>query len=124
MAAERAQDPDKGTYDFPGGFIEPGETFEQGIVREIDEELGVQPDSIHHMTRLSSFPTKYKYGPEIYSNLVEVYIAELDDGATIVATDDVAQARWISEDEVDDIPWARGHHRENAPKAFKHFRDK
>ena len=42
LFSERANEPRKGKFDFPGGFLEFGEDAYQAAQREIKEELGVR----------------------------------------------------------------------------------
>ena len=37
----RANEPSKGTWAFPGGRVEPDETSEEAIIREVMEETGL-----------------------------------------------------------------------------------
>lgn len=65
-----------GTLDLVGGFVEPMETFEEGLRRESFEELGVEL-SIKTMEYFGSFATPYIFHDIHYSVLVPVFIVTL-----------------------------------------------
>ncbi len=44
LVARRGEEPARGTLDLIGGFVDPGESCEQAICREIEEETG------HHLS--------------------------------------------------------------------------
>ena len=47
----------KGEVSFPGGRVDPGESFEQTAVREAHEEVGLHPDSVDLVGRLDPLAT-------------------------------------------------------------------
>ena len=48
LLLERNEDPFKGSLDTPGGFVEPGETAEFALKREIKEELNFEVEDLKY----------------------------------------------------------------------------
>jgi 8-oxo-dGTP diphosphatase len=46
LVARRAREPMIGRFSLPGGAVEVGETLEEAVARELDEEVGVEADIV------------------------------------------------------------------------------
>ena len=82
LVVVRAEEPEKGTWDLPGGFADPGESIEESVRREVREELGLE---IASMRYLCSYPNTYEYGGIVpYFNttltLQKIYMQLYDSG--------------------------------------------
>ena len=49
MLVKRGVEPHYGKLDLPGGFVDPGETAEDAVRRELSEELGLKVRSMPRM---------------------------------------------------------------------------
>ncbi len=86
LIAIRKNDPAKDTWDLPGGFVDPDETIEECLVREIVEELNIE---ITEAEYFCSFPNKYQYKGITYSTIDLTFICKVEDFSLLKAADDV-----------------------------------
>jgi NAD+ diphosphatase len=89
LLSRRAIDPFRGKWDVLGGFIEPFETAEEGAVREVREEAGLE---VEIEIYLGSFLDHYGTTDEVTLNLVfasHVVAGKQD------PRDDVAELHWV-----------------------------
>ena len=115
LITKRAKDPEKGRYDIPGGFLKAGEEALEGLRRELKEELGVEIE-----VTADDFvqATPHEYGPEGDYTLALGFFARIASGEP-QAMDDVEELKWVSLEELDDIPFAWEHDRTLVRRALE-----
>lgn len=86
-----------GRWEFPGGKVEPGESPEQALAREIREELGVDVRIGRWLARGHAIGARRPL-------VLDVYAARIVDG-TVHAVEH-AEVRWVGEAELDGLAWA------------------
>lgn len=93
LVSRRAFSPAQGTLDLPGGFVDPGETIEQGMAREIKEETGCDVASMEY---LFSLPNKYIFSGFEVPTADCFFLCRLAAGAVPTASDDAAALKWVN----------------------------
>jgi ADP-ribose pyrophosphatase YjhB (NUDIX family) len=89
LLMKRADEPFKNHWDYPGGFLESGENTQEGLRREVTEELKISVDIIDF---LGIYPDSY--GPEGDATLNIYYLCKIANG-TIDPQAEVAEVRWF-----------------------------
>lgn len=82
-------------YSVLAGFVEPGETFEECIVRELKEEVGIDVKNIRYF---ASQPWPFP------DSLMTAFTAEYAGGEIHADGVEITDARWFAADELPDIP--------------------
>ncbi len=91
LLAKRIDEPFAGEWDFFGGYLNKNESPEDGIKREVKEELGVDSET----TFLGSFTGMASYHDYEYPVINFAYLVELK-GEPILDTKENSDMTWVS----------------------------
>lgn len=85
----------KGLFSTLAGFVEPGESIEETVRREVKEEVGVKVGNLSYRgSQPWPFPNSLMLG----------FHAEYESGDIVLQEDEIAEANWFRCDELPSIP--------------------
>ena len=90
LLIQRGNEPFKGYWAFPGGFMNMDETTEQCAVRELEEETGLKVTEIKQIGAFS----KVNRDPR-GRTITVAYLAIIDKVENVKGLDDAAKAQWF-----------------------------
>jgi 8-oxo-dGTP diphosphatase len=79
-------------WTLPKGKLDPGESFEQAAVREVEEETGVRAELVRELPA-----TTYEVNGR--PKLVRYWLMEVADERPFAANDETDELRWVPVDE-------------------------
>lgn len=97
FATQRGYGEFKDGWEFPGGKVEPGESPEEAIVREIKEELEAD-------IKVTGFLTTVEHDYSKFHLSMDCFWAKLLDGTEMTLLEHEA-AKWLTLDEIDSVDW-------------------
>lgn len=96
FATQRGYGEWKDWWEFPGGKIEPGETPENALKREIQEELSVE-------INVDEFLCTVEYDYPKFNLTMHCYLCSLTTEA--LHLNEHEAAKWLSKEELDSVKW-------------------
>ena len=96
LATQRGYGEFEGGWEFPGGKVEAGETPEEAIVREIQEELSATIE-------VDRFVTTADYDYDTFHLTMHCYLAHVAQGHLQLL--EHSAAKWVSAETIDEPAW-------------------
>ena len=96
FATQRGYGEFKGGWEFPGGKIEPNETPEEALIREIREELETE-------ITLEQFMQTVDYDYPSFHLTMHCYLCTIKHGNLKLL--EHSDAKWLAKDELDSVDW-------------------
>ena len=96
FATQRGYGEFKDGWEFPGGKVEPGETPQEALKREIEEELETEIEVGEYLTTI-----EYDY-PSFHLSM-KCYWCRIIEGRPVLLEHEAA--RWLGKDELDSVDW-------------------
>lgn len=96
LLIKRGKNPDRGTWDSPGGGMEAGETLDECGIREVKEEANLDVE-------IESFIGADEVIDDEHGRAVIIYLRGRLLGGELKAGDDAEEAKWIPKSELDSL---------------------
>lgn len=100
LLVERKNDPFKGSWAFPGGFVEDDENLETAARRELEEETGIQVDELTQFKAVGT-PGRDPRGRTV--TIIFFGAIETDQMDDAKGGDDAANAKWFPINNLPDL---------------------
>lgn len=100
LLLERGKEPGKGQLGLPGGFVDPFESAEQALIREISEETGIRVTQ--PLNYVGAWANQYPYGGVLY-HTQDVYfeVALASKPSLTLQVAEVRAAHWVAREQID-----------------------
>lgn len=98
LLTTRGVEPGYGRLDLPGGFIDPGESAEEAVKRELTEELGMKVKSLEY---ICSAPNEYVFSAFSVFTLDMAFRVIPETSSGLKAMDDILDFKFYAEKEID-----------------------
>ena len=102
LLVKRANPPAQGKWSLPGGRLKSGETSEDGVVREVREETGLDVKVVREVGTIQ------RDAPSGDTYVIRDFLCALTVSAMPVADDDASDAGFFALTEVIELPTSEG----------------